>query len=155
MNNSTRKAFGRMEQALGRSGRRAPRGLSTAPFVFAGGLILGYQLLVRLVPVLWANLLPGGFEQGAVFVGWPRRVWWLAWFCHLRFPFVLVSCCVLVGIVLVLGSRPMTRPIAWLLAVAAIVLNAAILFIALKTGMDANGVGQVFGRSQFTQGPSR
>ena len=145
MNDSTRHALDRIERAMDRSGRKRPRGFSTSPVVLALGLILAYQLLVRLVPSLWAQILPGGFDQGAFLSGPARLVWGLAWFCHLRFPIVLVGVLAVVGLGLFLGRHPATRPAAWLLAVAAIVMDAAILVIALKTGMDGVGVGQVFG----------
>ena len=145
MNDPTRHALDRIEHALDRSGRKRRRGFSTSPIVLASGLILAYQLLVRLVPSLWAQILPGGFEQGVMLSGPSRIVWQMAWFCHLRFPIVLVGVVAAVGVGLLLGRHPATRPMAWLLAVATILLDAAILVIALKTGMDAAGVGQVFG----------
>ena len=143
MTDKTQQALDRMDAALDRSARKRPRGFSTAPFVFGAALILGYQLLVRLVPRIWANVLPGGFDQGQFFRGWPRLVWQSAWFCTLRFPAVLITFVVLFAIAVAFGRNPWTRPIAWLLAVCAILLNAAILIIALKAGMDANGVGQI------------
>ncbi len=143
MKDKAQQALDRMEQALDRSGRKRRRGFSTAPFVFAAGLVLGYQLLVRLVPQLWANILPGGFEQGALLNGWPHLVWRLAWFCHLRFPVIFVGCLASVATAIAFGRTPWGRPVVWLMAVGTIVLNAAILVIALKTGMDAQGVGQL------------
>ena len=145
MNDKTQAALDRMDAAIDRSARKRRRGFSTAPFVLAGGLTLGYQLLVRLVPRLWAGILPGGLEQGAMFRGLPRLVWQMAWFSYLRFPVVLVGCLVIVAIAFALGRNPWTRPIVWLMSVCSIVLDAAILIIALKAGMDANGVGQVLG----------
>lgn len=147
MNDPTRDALDRIEQALDRAARppKRSRGASTAPIVLALGLVLAYQLLVRLVPSLWAQILPGGFEQGALLSGWSRVVWNWAWFCHLRFPVVLTGSVVAVGIALLMGRGPSTRPIAWLMAVGAIGLDAAILVIALKTGMDAAGVGRILG----------
>ena len=145
MKDDVQKALDRMEAALDRPARRRRRGFSTAPFVVAGGLTLGYQLLVRLVPMLWANILPGGFEEGARFQGLPHLVWWMAWFCHLRFAVVLLASCLIVGTSFALGRGPLTRPMAWLMAVGVIVLNAAILLIALRTGMIANGLGRVLG----------
>ena len=115
-------------------------GFSTAPIVVAAGLILGYQLLVRLVPSVWANILPGGFDQAAALPGGAPMVWRLAWYCHLRFLNVAVGVGVLVLIALWLGHRPMTRPLAWLMAVATIGLDAVILILTLKGGMDAVGV---------------
>ena len=145
MNDPNAQALDRIERALDRSGRRRRRGFSTAPIVLGSGLILAYQLLVRLVPSLWAQILPGGFEQGSRLSGSSRIVWQMAWFCHLRFPVVLIGVAAVVGVGLLLGRHPASRPVAWLLAVVTILLDAAILVIALKTGMDAAGVGQVFG----------
>ena len=146
MNDSTRRALDRMEKALGRSGPKRRRGFSTAPIVLALGLVLAYQLLVRLIPSLWEQILPGGFEQGGGLDGLGRaRLSADGLFCHLRFQVVLVGVVVVVGLGLVLGRHPVTRPVAWLMAVAAIALNGAILLIALKTGMNAAGVVQVLG----------
>jgi hypothetical protein len=145
MNDSTRSALDRIDRALDRPVRKRKPGFSTSPIVLAGGLILGYHLLVRLVPSLWANILPGGFEQGAMLVGWPWIVWRLAWFCHLNFSAVAAGTVIVVAIALVLGRNTLTKPLAWLMAVASILLDAGILFIAIKAGMDAAGVGQVLG----------
>lgn len=143
MNDSTRHALDRVERAMDRAGRKRPRGFSTAPLALGLALILGYQLLVRLVPALWAQILPGGFDQGGRMPGVAGLVWRLAWFCHLRFPVVFAGAMIAIVLGFGLGRSPVTRPFAWLMAVAAIGVDAAILAIALKTGMDANGVGQV------------
>lgn len=125
--------------------KRARGGFSTAPIVLAGAIVLGYQLLVRLVPSLWAELLPGGFETGRFLPGAPRLVWWTAWQCYGRFPVVLGGA---IGVTLVAGwmsRRPATRWVAWLGALGAIAVDAAILFVAIKAGMDAAGVGRSLG----------
>jgi type II secretory pathway component PulF len=145
MNDSTRHALDRIESALNRSARKRRLGFSTSPIVLALGLILAYQLLVRLVPSLWSQILPGGFEQGARLSGPSWLVWRMAWFCHQRFPIVLAGAVAMVVLGLVLVRKPATRPVVWLLGVASIIADGAILVIALKTGMDAVGVGQVFG----------
>jgi hypothetical protein len=145
MKDELQHALDRMDAAIARPARKRARGFSTAPFVVAIGLILGYQLLTKLVPRVWANILPGGFDQGRFLQGGPNLVWRLAWFCHLNFP-VAVTVVGVVTIVSVLVARTAwTRPIAWLMAVGVILLNAAILIITLKAGMDANGVGRVLG----------
>lgn len=154
MNDATRHALDRIEGALDRSGRKRGRRFSMSPIVLALGLTLAYQLLVRLVPSLWDQILPRGFSQTAMLTGWAGLVWRIAWFCHLRFPVVLVGVVAMVGLGLLLGRHPATRPLAWLMAVASIALNAAILLIALKTGMDAAGVGQVLGLAAGPQAGS-
>ena len=145
MNDSTRHALDRIDRTLDRAGRKRRPGFSTSPIVLALGLVLAYQLLVRVVPSLWMQILPEGFEQGAMLSGPSRLVWKMAWFCHLRFPLVLVGLVLVVVLGVGLGRHPWTRPVAWLLAVGTIALDAAILFVALKTGMDGVGLGQVFG----------
>jgi hypothetical protein len=146
MNESTRKALDRVDAALDRANRPARRrGFSTSPFVLGGGLILGYQLLVRLVPTLWNQILPNGYDQAAFLPGGAQFVWRLGYFCHLNFPVVLTGAVLLVVAGFVLGRLPATRLVAWGLAVASIVMDAAILVIALKAGMDAAGVGNVLG----------
>lgn len=145
MSDPTRHALDRIEQTLNRSGKRRKLGFSTGPIVLASGLILAYQLLVRLIPSLWSEILPGGFGQGAMLSGWSRVIWQVAWFCHLRFPIVLVGTVVLSLVGVLLSRHPTTRPLVGIMAVSTIVLDAAILVIALKTGMDAAGLGQMFG----------
>lgn len=145
MNDSTRHALDRIEAAMDRSGRKRRPGFSTSPIVLALGLVVAYQLLVRLIPSLWSQILPGGFEQGAMLSGPSRLVWRMAWFCHLRFPVMVVGVVAMVVLCVLLSRHPATRPVAWLLGVTSIVLDGAILIVALKTGMDGVGVGQVFG----------
>ena len=145
MNESTRAALDRIVRSMNRRKPKRPRGFSAAPLVVAAGIVLGYQLLVRLVPQVWANILPGGFEQGAFLGGWPGIVWKAAWYCRLHFATVAVGGFVIVAAMFLVGRRPITRPIAWLAAVVVILLNAGILYVTMKTGMDAAGVGQVLG----------
>ena len=49
-----------------------------APWVLGLALFLGYQLLVRLVPRVWAALLPGGLAQANSFRGLPGTLYRLA-----------------------------------------------------------------------------
>lgn len=144
MNDPTRAALDRMLRGLDRARpRRRPAGFSTAPLVVAGAGVLGYQLLVRLVPAVWANVLPGGFAQGPYLPGGAPLVWRAAWTCHLHFVPVALGIGVATVLAAILGRRPLTRPLAWGLAVLAIGLDAAILVLTLRAGMDAAGVGQV------------
>jgi hypothetical protein len=144
MNDSTRRALDRVDASLDRASRpRRRRGFSTSPFVLTGGLVLGYQLLVRLVPTLWSQILPNGYDQAAALSGGAQLVWQLGYFCHFHFPIVLTGAVILVAAAFVLGRLPGMRLLVWGLAVASIVMDAAILVIALKAGMDAAGVGNV------------
>ena len=120
-------------------------GFSTSPLVLAIGLTLGYQLLTKLLPRLWATILPGGFEQGAMLSGPANLIWRLAWFCHDEFFLVLIGCGTIVAFSLALSRRPMLRPVVWLMAVGTICADAAILVIALRTSMQAVGIDQVLG----------
>jgi hypothetical protein len=147
MNESTRRALDRVDDVLDRAGRREKkrRGFSTAPIVLVLGLILAYQLLVRLVPMLWAEILPEGYDQAAFLPGGARLVRGLGLFCYGRFPIVLGGVVAVVLVSVALGRHPATRPLVWLMAVASILANAGILFVALKAGMDAAGIGQILG----------
>ncbi len=145
MNKSTEKALDRIEQSLDRSARKRRLGFSTSPFVLAIALALGYQLLTRIVPQLWATVLPGGFAQGAFLPGLAHLVWRLAWFCHTQFLTACIICGTIFAVAFWLGRRPLTRPLAWLMAVLAIAADAAILMIALQTGMQAAGADQMLG----------
>jgi len=147
MNDSTRRALDRINRALDRQhqGSRRPAGFSTSPLVLAGALVLGYHLLVRVVPGLWAGILPDGLGSVAHLVGWPAIVWRAAWFCHTRFPAVVTGVVAIVAIGLIFGRARATRPLAWLMAVAAIAADAGILFVAIRAGMDAAGIGRALG----------
>ncbi len=147
MNPSTERALDRLLQKMARPPRTRRSRFSTAPVVIALGLVLGYQLLVRLVPRVWGELLPGGMRQARFLRGWPGLVGNLAWSCHLHFSAVLVIGGLFVaGAILVSGWLRPLRFLVWLAAIGVILADAGIVYVtlraALETTADASGIGQ-------------
>jgi hypothetical protein len=142
MNPSTQRALDRLLRKMERAQRRKPRRFSTAPLMLLLGLIVGYQLLVRLVPRVWATMLPGGWEQANTFRGWPGIVWALALACHQHFAAVavIIGGTTLFAFVLI-RIAPLFRFPVWLVAVGVILLDAGILYITLRTSLEAVAPG--------------
>jgi hypothetical protein len=145
VNPSTARALDRLLRQMDRPPRR-PR-FSTAPLVMGLGLVLGYQLLVRLVPRVWSTTLPGGLAQARFLRGWPGLVWRLAWFCYYDFRTVLVIGGLLVaGAIVVSGWLRPLRFLVWLAAVGVILADAGIVYVTLRTALEAtaaaSGIGQ-------------
>ena len=59
MNPDAERTLQRFLEQSARPARRRAGRISTAPIVLGLGLLLGYQLLVRLVPLVWSATLPG------------------------------------------------------------------------------------------------
>jgi hypothetical protein len=140
MNHDAWKSLDRALAQLERRDRRSRRRVSTAPFVLAVGLGLGYLLLVRLVPEVWPALLAS--EPGASLHGWPLLVWRAAEFCHGRQPAVLtgVVAVSVLGLVLSLWLRPL-RPVTWLAAVLVVFADAGIIVVTVLACLQAAQVG--------------
>jgi hypothetical protein len=138
MNEKTRRALDRMLKRLDRDARRPRRKFPLAPIYLSLGLILGYQLLVRFVPLVWFAFLPEGFNQAQHLPGGAGLVWRLATACHDHFDRVAIVLggIAAAGFVLDRGPR-MSRFLVWLAAFAVVVVNASILAIAIKTSMEA------------------
>ena len=154
MNPSTARALDRLLRKMERPRRR--RRFTTAPLVLALGLVVGYQLLVRLVPQVWSTTLPGGLAQARFFRGWPGLVWHVALFCHRNFSTVLLVGGLLVAGAIVVGGwlRPL-RFLVWLAAVAVILADAGIVYVTLRIALVAtaadSGIGQ--GRAPVLTSP--
>lgn len=138
MNESTKKALDRALKSMSRPPRRRGSRFSMAPIVFGLGLLLGFQLVHRLVPMVWASMLPGGWQQANHLRGWPGLVWTLAVASHESFP----ACCawlagLWLGATVVAASARALRPLVWLLAVGAIFADAGIVYITLRTSIQA------------------
>lgn len=117
--------------------RRAGR-ISSAPIVLGLGLLLGYQLLVRLVPWVWSATLPGGLAQARGFRGGPGLVYHLAVACYQNVATAtgLIIGAVLVAFLLGALARPL-RWLVWLAAVAVILIDASILAVTLQAALWA------------------
>jgi hypothetical protein len=145
VNPSTARALDRLLKKMDRPPRR--RRFSTAPLVMGLGLVLGYQLLVRLVPRVWSTTLPGGLGQARFLRGWPGLVYRLALFCYRDFSAVLLVGGLLVAAAVVVSGwlRPL-RFLVWLAAVAVILADAGIVYVTLRTALEAtaaaSGIGQ-------------
>lgn len=147
MNPSTSRALDRLLQQMARPPRQRRKRVSTAPLVVALGLVLGYQLLVRLVPQVWGEMLPGGMDQARSFRGWPGLVGNLAWSCHQNFAAALVIGGLFVaGTILVSGWLRPLRFLVWLAAIGVILADAGIVYVTMRTALEAtaaaSGIGQ-------------
>jgi hypothetical protein len=128
-----------------RRASRPPWRFPTAALVLTGGLLLGHQLLVRFVPMVWEALLPGGLDAASTLNGWPGLLWRTAVFSHVHQAGILAAI-VGVGVVsLVMGGRSfLFRLLLRLAALSVIVLDAGIVMVALKVSYrataDASGL---------------
>jgi hypothetical protein len=137
MTDPAHKSLDRLLRRLERSTARSHHGFSRAPVYLAIGLFVAYQLLVRFVPILWMQL-PGGLGQADELGGEARLVWRLGLACHDHFEQVLVALGALVIIALALsrGSWPL-RLVVWLAAFGIVLIDAAIVLIAVNTYLRA------------------
>ena len=146
MNRATLRSFDKILDRMGRQGRR-PRGrISTAPVVLAAGLVMAHVMLTRLVPRVWATILPYGLDQAATFRGWPGLVWRAAVYGHDHERHVLLAVGVVFAASLAAGYlfRP-ARWLVWIAAVCVIALNAGILFVTMQTSLGATASAAGFG----------
>jgi hypothetical protein len=140
MNDKTLKALDRaldrLERSAARSERRRSR-FSTGPILLALALVVGYQILVRLVPAVWAEFLPGGLEQARMLRGWPGLVASLALLCRRNFSGLVIVLGGVVGSAWLLGrwSR-ILRFLVWLAALAVILLDAGLIYVTLRTSLE-------------------
>jgi hypothetical protein len=138
MNPSTTKALDRILKQMSKP-PRAPRSrFSIAPVILGIGLVVGYQLTSRLVPMVWGSMLPGGLDQARHFRGWPGLVWVLAVHCHRDFAGTVAILAAIGGLGLVMATlaRPL-RPIVWLMAAGVIAADAGIVYVTLRTSIEA------------------
>ena len=114
---------------------------SIAPVILASGLVVGHQLLTRLVPMVWGSMLPGGLMQARTFRGWAGLVWNVAVWMHGDFAgtAVVLGSIAGVGFLVAMFARPL-RPLVWLAAVAVIGLDAGIVYVALRAAIEATAM---------------
>jgi hypothetical protein len=136
------RALDRVERSLDRQ-RRQPR-FTTAPFVFGVALILGYQLLVRLVPTIWSGLVQQGVGQAGKFGPWAKQVIALSRFCQQNFIVAagFIAMATFAAIVISRGGMLM-RFLVSLIAVATILLDVGIIYVVVGAGIESamNGAG--------------
>jgi hypothetical protein len=137
MKPSTQRAMDRLLRSMARPPRPRPRRLSLSAIYLALGLVLGYQLLVRFVPMVWGSLLPGGLTQANQLRGWPGVVWRLAIVAHVRFPAVATTLGIVGAAGFLLGAIRPLRLLVWLAAVVVIAIDAGILILTLQTALAA------------------
>jgi hypothetical protein len=145
MNPDTERALARVLDRLGRPPRRR-RGLSRAPVILALGFVLGYQLLVRLLPRVWGELLPGGLAGASRLRGLPGLAFAAARTCFYQFPLVAGTLAAIVVAVLLLsrGAWPF-RLVAWLAALLVLAADAMILVVILRTALAATAAAAGMG----------
>ena len=152
MNPSTRKALERVLRAL----EKPPKvvRLSRAPIVLGTALALAQQLLTQLVPAVWRSTLPGGLMTANRLRGWPGLVWALDGACPRGW---IVALAVGVGMsvvgVVLCKKLPILKLLVWPAALAAVLLNGAILYVTMATAHAAatSGMGspEVFAPESF------
>jgi hypothetical protein len=137
--NQEQETLRKLDRLLNQLERKANRPRPRSRFPMAAiyltlALILGYQLLVRFVPMVWSSLLPDGLAQAADLPGWPGLIYRLGWICHNRSVPVLATLggISLAGFVLSRGPWPF-RVLVWLAAVGCVFLDAGIVFVAIMT----------------------
>jgi hypothetical protein len=138
----------KIERILTQMERRASRPLwrfPTAALVLAAGLLLGQQLLVRFVPMVWEALLPGGLDAASTLSGWPGLIWRAAVFSHVHQTGIFAAIAGIGIVSVMLGGRSfLFRVLLRLAALGVIVLDAGIVMVALKVSYrataDASGL---------------
>ncbi|WP_406695387.1 hypothetical protein V5E97_30620 [Singulisphaera sp. Ch08] len=130
----TLRKLDRLLNQLDRKVRRPRSRFPMAAIYLTLALILGYQLLVRFVPMVWSTLLPEGLAQAENLSGWPGLIYRLGWICHTHYELVLVAlgCISIAGFVLSWGPWP-ARVLVWLAAVGFVLVDAGIVFVAIMT----------------------
>jgi hypothetical protein len=134
MNPNTLRKFDKMLARMDRRAKRPPRRFLMSPIALVAGLVLGEQLLVRFVPMVWETFLPGGLEQADFLRGWPGLLWRLAVSCHVNQPAVFVGIGVVGLVAWMLGGRNIVfRFLVRLGAFGVILLDACIVIVTLAT----------------------
>jgi|GEM_PF-4522549 len=127
----------KLDQILKQLERRSkrPRTRSPVPAIYLTlGLVLGYQLLVRFVPLVWNSLLPEPLAQGQSLPGWAGLIDRLGryGYDHSQQIWVGLGIVFIASLLLARGPWPV-RLVLWLAAVGVVFLDAAIVLIAIKT----------------------
>ncbi len=109
-----------------------------APIILGFGLLVGYPLTARLVPMVWGSMLPGGLEQASHFYAWPGLLWAMAVYTHDHFlgTVAILSGIGGVGFLMSTFMRPM-RPLVWLMALTTIGIDAGIVYVTLRVAIEA------------------
>ena len=138
MNPSAARAVDRLMRQMNKPPRARKSRFSIAPVILALGLVLGFQLLSRLVPHVWESMLPGGLDQARQFRGWAGLVWASAVHCHRDSTGAIAILATIGGVGFLLSTfvRPL-RPIVWLMAIATIGVDAGIVYVTLRTAIEA------------------
>jgi hypothetical protein len=136
MNPSTERALERALKALARPPRR--RKGTRAPVVIGTAVVLAHLLLTRLLPAVWAAVLPGGLAAAGRLRGWPGLVWRLATSLP-RSPVGPLALGVAIAVIGYAACRsvPLLRWPFRLAAVLAVALAAAILYVTMATAYEA------------------
>jgi hypothetical protein len=126
--------------------RRGSMRLSLAPFYLGMALLVGHQLLLRFVPMVWSATLPGGLQQAHFLRGWGGLLWAFCVLFYLRFNQVALILFGVWAIALVLSlANRYLRLLVWLVAFAVVMLDFGILIVTLETalhsGMREVGIG--------------
>ena len=137
MNQSTARALDRLFRQMSRPPRVRKSRFSIAPVILALGLLLGHQLVWKLVPTYWGSQLPGGLNQARHFRGWSGLLWACVVVAHRDFTatVALLSVIAASGLLLSALCRPL-RPIVWLMALAVIAIDGGIVYVMMRTAIE-------------------
>ncbi|HEV3122774.1 MAG TPA: hypothetical protein VGY53_12760 [Isosphaeraceae bacterium] len=129
-----------------RNKRRGSMRLSLAPFYLGMAMLVGHQLLLRFVPMVWSATLPGGIQRAHTLRGWGGLLWALCVLFFVRFDqVVLILFGVWIGALVLSFLNRYIRLLVWLIAFAVVMLDFGILFVTLQTalhsGMREAGIG--------------
>jgi hypothetical protein len=132
MSKDTLKALDRELARLERRQRRGPRRFPKSAITLVLGLLLGQQLLGRLVPMVWGAVMTEGLwvELGT----FGRAIALGSEFCQTRGATVTwgIGGIGLAAVLLGFGS-PMFRRLTWLAAVMVLLFNGAVVVKTFQT----------------------
>ncbi|MGE3818732.1 MAG: hypothetical protein AB7I30_04805, partial [Isosphaeraceae bacterium] len=104
------------------------------------GLLVGHQLLARLVPKVWSAAWYEGTWRS--FGSFRRMIWQLSTLVQGRDTSILWGIAALALVTLVLGYRSaMARRLLWVSSVVVILLDAGIVLATFRTSLEAAGTG--------------
>lgn len=143
MSDETLKALDRALTKLEKGQRRGGGGrFPRSSLTLAIALLLGHQLLVKLVPRVWPSVVNDA-TWGRL-APWQQATWRLAQllYGHDSAVFLAVGGVFLAAVVVGYKSKTV-RFLIWLAAIAVILLNMAVLFTTYRLSLAAAAGGQL------------
>lgn len=140
MNPRTLKSLDRALARMEKRQRQGPRRFPKSAITLVLALLVGHQLLARLVPMVWATAWREGGWGG--FGPFRQTVWQVSTIMQGRDAMILWAIGAIGILSLLLGYRSMMiRRLLWIASVVVILLNAGILFSTFRTSLEAASQG--------------